>query len=176
MRWQARVSDRNVPPHYYGGSRWFLALLGFGTIWLLLVLFNAQERSEKLAVELTIRSVRTGLKVAVAEAMLKGKEADIAHWAGTNPFDYLGGAPERFRGNCSQQPLESMPRGTWCFNAAAGELAYRPRHTGHLRLLDEAGESEVLRWRIAGVTYQQQHPPYFGLNLQLLTPYRWFDD
>lgn len=162
--------------HHYAGSRWFLGLICFCVFWLLVALFEAEERSEKLMVEMTLRSMRIGLKAAMAEAMLHGREAEMAGWPGSNPMRWLGGMPENYRGECPEREIEAMPRRSWCFDKEAGELVYRPLLAWHLRWLGHDNPQGFLRWRVAGLANMPQPPVYLGVNLQLVTPYVWFGD
>lgn len=161
-------------PHDYGKSRWLLFLLGLCALGFGLLFERALERSEKLTVDMTVSAIRTGMKAAMAEAILRGQETELSRWPGSNPLRFLGeGATERPALCATAEPMA----GVWCFDARNGELAYRPRHAARLRLAGDDAGSGTLRWRISGTTsYQEQHPPYFGLNLQLLTPYVWLDE
>lgn len=188
---------------FYAGSRWFsgvvaLILIGLFSLWLVASLVEMQERSEKLMVELKIRNIKVGLKVAMLQAMFHGKEGEIPTWVGSNPLRWLGALPESqsgddavratesslaavssdFRGNCSHQEIQELPAGEWCFEPEQGELVYRPRHDRHLHLVGGGGEAELLRWKVIGPSNgdSSQNPAFLGLNVHLLTPYIWFGD
>ncbi|MBS1198464.1 MAG: hypothetical protein H6R18_2249 [Proteobacteria bacterium] len=207
-RQRAREDSRLMPiqaerfrfTDYYQGSRWFpggvaLLLILLFALWLLASLAEMQERSEKLMVELTIRNVRVGLKVAMVQAMAHGQEGEIRRWAGRNPLLWLGAIPEGnmdiakaesnltvipdgYGGNCTPQEMRELAGGSWCFDPDSGELAYRPRNDRHLRSISSAEQSKVLRWKVvaSGDGNLLQNPAFLGVNVQLLTPYIWFGD
>lgn len=124
-----------------------MAAIALLAAFLLEALAVAEERSEKLMVELTFRNMRTGLQLAKGEAMLRGRRQDIPDWAGTNPLRWLDGRPSGYRGDCGSLAHE-IAEGEWCFDDALHELAYRPRHASHLRLAQPEGKSKQLRWRV----------------------------
>lgn len=172
MRARPSVAQLGLP-HDYGKSRWLLLLLGLGALGFGLLFERALERSEKLTVDMTVSAIRTGMKAAMTEAILRGQEMELSRWPGSNPLRFLGEGATEASAACAAAERKT---GVWCFDAVSGELSYRPRHAIHLRLIGEHTGTDTLRWRISGETIQEQHPPYFGLNLQLLTPYGWFDD
>lgn len=173
---------RRYGSDYFTGTHWLqstvaLIVLLLVALGVLRVLNEMQERGEKLAVELTARYMETGLKLAVAEALLHGSGAAVASWAGGNPVTYLAGPPQGYKGRCDAQDLVQPAPGVWCFDETRGELRYRPRNQQHLRLGNEAhpeGEA-VLRWRVALGEKRAPDVANIGVSVQLVTPYAWID-
>lgn len=174
----------SVPPRslgYYARSRWFqgcvyLLLAAVLGAWLLVALNEAQERAEKLTVELTMRNVRTGMQLAMGEALMHRRESDIAGWVGSNPVRWLGSPPEGYRGECSAADARNLPAGAWCFERESRQLAYRPRNTAHLRLLssDDGRTEGLLRWRVGSASEGTAKGGFVGLRVEIVTPYEWF--
>ena len=94
-----------------------------------------EAQSERLAMTLAVRHMRSGLQWAVAEHLLRGKDNRLGELVGANPIDFLGLGGENAR-------LSSR----WSFDGEHREVVYRPRIT-----LAFGGSSE-LRWRIMGTT------------------------
>jgi hypothetical protein len=168
---------------YYQGSRWLqagvgVAVLGAVAAGLLSTLNDMQERSEKLAVELTTQYMRTGLKWAIGEALLHGRSSEVASWAGGNPVRYLASPPPGYVGNCTSTDVVALAAGVWCFDEQKQELLYRPRSQKHLvGRGDNAGESPlILRWRVVLVP----QPPAddlanINVSVRVATQYGWFE-
>lgn len=159
--------------NHWTASRWLslsmsavaISLLAAG---LLRALEETDERAEKLMVELTYRHMRTGLAVAKAEALLRGREAEIADWAGANPVRWLAAPPPGYRGECSRPAVE-LGAGEWCFDQERRELAYRPRRAAHLRIVAPPadGAAKILRWRTTDAGGQG------SLHVEYVTAFEW---
>ena len=107
-----------------------------GLAGLAIVVTEAQ--SERLAMTLAIRNMRTGLQLAMAEKILRGEENQIPDLALRNPLEFLGGP----------NPGQGGVWGNWQFDEPNHELVYRP-----MIALAFDGNSE-LRWHIVGVAGQ----------------------
>lgn len=161
---------------YWTARRWLpfamamasIALLG---TLLLEALAEAEERSEKLMVELTYRNMRTGLQLAKGEAMLRGRRQDIRNWAGTNPVRWLDSPPPSYRGDCGQ-PAHELAEGEWCFDGVLRELVYRPRHARHLRMAGPEGTAKQLRWRVVPVS--SSGGGNGDVRVEYVTSFGWF--
>lgn len=142
-----RAPAREV--NYWTGSRWLSLAVAWAVIAVLagllfVALQDMEERAEAMMVEITLRNIRTGLMMAKGEAILAGREADIARWAGRNPVDWLAAPPAGYEGEC--RAAGSPAGGGWCFDAGRRELRYRPSRD-RLQLADGREGGEVLRWR-----------------------------
>lgn len=169
---------------YYSASHWLQAgvvavLLGIFATWLLRTLADTQERSEKLAVELTWRYMRSGLKLAVGDALLHGRAGEVSQWVGRNPSDFLAAPPPGYVGECPLSTVSGLAAGAWCFDRGRRELVYRPKRDEQLRLLGASevgdGGAKVLRWRIvASGQPVMDGSSNIGLTVELVTPYLWY--
>jgi hypothetical protein len=160
---------------HWTARRWLPFAVALSSILLLAAflldaLAEAEERSEKLMVELTFRNMRTGLQLAKGEAMLRGRRQDIQSWAGANPVRWLDGPPPGYRGDCGS-PAHELAEGEWCFDDTLRELAYRPRHAPHLRLTQSEGEPKQLRWRVIATPAAGETRDVY---VEYVTAFTWF--
>lgn len=165
---------------FYASSHWMqgvmvLLILGGLALILLSALDEMKERAEKQLVELTIRNMRTGLQLAMAEALMHQQASGIAEWAGSNPVRWLGSLPDGYRGECSAAQRKALSGGEWCFEQERRELVYRLRHDGHLSPpVDEAGRvCADLSWRVAGLSESGKKDGFVGLRLKPASSCRW---
>ena len=172
------ISQEIRRPGYYATSHRFewavlLVVIGLLAIGLLSALHDANERAERQAVELTIRNMRTGMQLAVGEALMQQREGEMAAWVGINPVRWLGSDPAGYRGECSAAESRDLPAGAWCFDRDRRQLMYRPRHTGHLRVpaVDDRGRCDVLSWRVTRVSERMASGA--GLRLAAAADCRW---
>ena len=112
---------------YYGASRWFqgavlFVMLGALALGLLWALADAKERAEKLVVELTVRNMRSGMQLAMGEALMQQRANEIATWVGNNPVLWLGSPPDGYRGECSAAESRDLDGGAWCFERDSRQL------------------------------------------------------
>lgn len=161
---------------YWTASRWLplgvsAVVIGLLAVWLLRALEDVEARAEKLMVELTVRNIRTGLQLALGEALLHGREREIAGWAGVNPLRWLGREPPGYRGECTTRQAQGLEAGAWCFDRERRELAYRPRHAVRLKVEGGDGEAKVLRWRV--VAAHGGSGLDAGLRVEYVTAYEW---
>lgn len=167
-------------PGHDATAHWFewavlwvvIGLLAFG---LLSALHDASERAERQVVELTIRNMRTGMRLAMGEALMQQRESEMTAWVGNNPVHWLGSNPAGYRGECSTAESRELPAGAWCFDRDRRELVYRPRHTGHLRVPSTADKDrcEVLSWRVTRVPERMASGAFVGLRLAATADCRW---
>jgi hypothetical protein len=167
---------------YYQGSHWFhsvvaLSVLGAIVLGFVYVLIEMQERSEKLTVELTTRHMQTGLKLAVGEALLHGRSAEVRTWMGRNPVEFLAGPPQGYKGSCGVADVAALAPGVWCFDERQGELLYRPRNQRHLKLKGGATDLApvVLRWRLILREQTVTDVANINVSVHFATQYTWFE-
>lgn len=150
---------------YYAGSRWLQSAVFFLIVAaLVLVLLRAmnevEAQAERQAVELTLRNMRTGMQFAMAEALMRQRESDMAAWARSNPVRWLEVPPAGYRGECTVDERRDLPEGAWCFERESQELLFRPRNTKQLRRLDDGRQCSQLVWQVTQIA---DHAPSSGL-------------
>ena len=166
-------------PDYYAASHWFqwavlfgvLAVLSIGLLW---ALGEVKERAEKQVVDLTVRNMRTGMQLAMGEALMHQREAEIALWVGSNPVRWLSSEPKGYRGACPQAESGELKGGEWCFDSEQKKLMYRPLRIDHLRESAGGRECDRLAWRVTRSPDRGADSGGFvGLRVEADSPCRW---
>ena len=166
-------------PDYYAGSNWLR-----WSVWILVVgvlvfkleqaLDEANAQAERLATELTVRNMRTGLQLATGEALMHGKEREIETWVGTNPVEWLGVPPSGYIGECVQAGRGTLSKGEWCFDSSSHELAFRPRHSANLSARSGSEERcDELRWWVTRAEQGGSVPGLGGLRIERANSCGW---
>ena len=164
---------------YYAASHWFQAaavflMLGALALVLLRALNEVEAQAERQAVELTLRNMRTGMQFAMAEALMRQRESEVAAWAGSDPTRWLEVPPAGYRGECSAEERRNLPEGMWCFERGSQELAYRPRNAKQLRSLEDGQQCSQLAWRVVRVAGGAVKGTSGGTRIEAASPCRWF--
>ena len=163
-------------PDYYAGSNWlrwsvFVVAITVFSVWLLTALRQMQTMGEKTMVELTVRNISTGLKVAMSEAVIEQRGGEIAAWVGTNPVRWLVAPPLGYIGECRRGDEYAV--GAWCFESVSGDLVYRPRNPTGLKLkVGRGDEPKVLRWRIV-MSGNGDKDAVAWMTIRNIAPYEW---
>lgn len=126
-----------------------VVLVIFGVLAHLLLarLVAVEHETERLAVDLTVRHINLGLKLAIGEHIMRGEEARIPALLQRNPLDFLEQA---------KVDADKTAPGSWRYESGTHTLYYRPRqpeafdgrenlswrYTSHV---DELGRSVGLR-------------------------------
>lgn len=117
------------------GNRFERIVIGTIAALALVAFLVTEAQSERLAMTLAVRNMRSGLQWAIAEHLVRGKDNRMGELVGANPIEFLGRSGETAK-------LSSR----WRFDAQHQEVVYRPLIT-----LAFGGSSE-LRWRVVGRT------------------------
>ena len=138
---------------YYAASHWFqwavlLIVIGVVAIGLIQALERARNQAEREAIELTVRNMRTGLQLAMGEALMHQREAEIASWVGSNPVRWLSREPAGYRGDCTHGDGSELNGGEWCFDLTQKRLLYRPYRVGDLNGSMDGAVCDRLSWRV----------------------------
>jgi len=158
------------------GLEFPLVVIVLGALWHTVFERSSygEELGEKAAVEFTIRNVRSGLELEMAERMLNGHEGKIAEMAGSNPVLWLEKLPQGYLGEFSTVP-DKFPPATWYFNKERKVLIYRPARTENLTCsqCELLAGHILLSWRI-----DRMGNPMFGrgdrVRIVPVAPYQWF--
>ena len=110
-------------------SRFELALVVIVIAVLMAVvverMLGVSVQAERMAFELTLRNIRTGLTAYSAEQIMAGRQADMGKLAGTNPIGVVVNAPRNYAGVLGADEPEKVAPGSWYFDARDGFLIYR---------------------------------------------------
>jgi hypothetical protein len=135
-----------------------------------------QEYAEKTAMEMTAKSIRTGLRYKVADLMLANRMSEISALAGENPLNWLAEKPPNYLGELDSAPMVE-PKGQWYFDRRNRELVYtvnNRRHFSPSSYRDFNVRYRLMRTSAGAVT--DSAPNYGGtwVSLVLVAEYGWF--
>jgi len=111
------------------------AVLGILAGLLLDRLVDLEREAERLEVELALRNLGLGLRLAISEKVIRGEEASIGTLLEADPLEWLGAAPTKVGAS------ETAPR--WHYDTSTHILSYRPRQPAAF------DGQEELAWRLA---------------------------
>lgn len=131
---------------------------------LVSALLYYEELAEKTVVEVTIVNMRTGLRLKVAELIIKGRESEIAGLAHSNPVTWLDHPPSGY-----QDRFGAALAGDWVYHPVSKEIEYRPRLRAHLSI--QSGTT--LRWKLMARRVSATGVAE-GVEIVQVTPYQWF--
>jgi len=132
-----------------------------------------QEMAEKAAMESTLRIVKTGLQVQLAELIVTNRQSEAARLETEDPFQWLDNKPPNYAG-----PYRTPPdTGTWYFDANQRQVVYVVNSGNRLELDSDAGAKQVRfrarllkdRLQVSGTVVEGVS----GVALIPVRPYRW---
>ncbi|MFA7290776.1 MAG: hypothetical protein WC023_00875 [Rhodocyclaceae bacterium] len=112
---------------------------------------SVQHEVERTLVAADVMSLRTELQLAVASAINRGQEGQVAHWAGKNPLELAGRLPAQ-----NALPGRETDGGlrigrAWRWDSTGGALVYDYEDGGQVRLrLVSVRERPVEGWSLGG--------------------------
>lgn len=92
-----------------------------------------QEQGEKAAMERTVASIESALRMRHAQLFSMDKAGDIAILAQHNPIDWLASKPANYIGVRTSPLAPKDARGVWYFDANRKVLVYAVKHDRHLK-------------------------------------------
>lgn len=125
-----------------------LAIFGVLAAILLDRLVALEQETERVSVDLTLRHIDVGIKLAIGERMMRGEEATIPALLDENPLNFLG-QPKVGAGGTAvagTAALAGTAPGNWDFEPGRRILSYRPRQP------EAFAGRERLDWRYTGHT------------------------
>ena len=166
-------------PEYFASSHWlqgavFLVVVGALSYAIVQAVNEARDEAERLVVDLTIRNMRTGMQLAIGEAIMRQRENEIAAWAGGDPTRWLEVPPQGYRGECSVEERRNLPEGAWCFERDSRQLVYRPRNAKQLRDPGDGQACNQLAWRVVRVADGVVSGGFVGVRIEPASICRWF--
>lgn len=143
-----------------------------GTVFLDRLRFY-QEVAEKAAMESTLRLIKTGLQIRLAELIVTNRQGDARELETEDPTRWLQPRPANYAG-----PYRMPPQpGNWYFDAGEKQLVYVV-NTGNRLEIDAGHDARELRFqaqllkdrlRIGGATVDS----VTGVTLTPVTRFRW---
>lgn len=132
-----------------------------------------QELAEKAAMEATVRAIKTGLQIQLAELIIANRQAEAAALERTDPVQWLEKKPPNYGGAYPDDP----ETGTWYFDERERQMVYVVQTGGRLEL-DTVAPVKQVRFRARLLHDHLQLPggpveSVAGVTLSAVTPYRW---
>ena len=152
-----------------------IALIIIGTLATALLsrLAYYQETAERIAMETTVRLIKTGLQIRLAELIIANRQSEAAVLELEDPVQWLDKRPANYGGVFH----DYASPGTWYFDEHARHLVYVANAASRLEI-DRVSGAKVLRFRAkllkspvlaAGGPVESVS----GVTLAAVQPYRW---
>jgi type II secretory pathway pseudopilin PulG len=131
------------------------------------------EIAEKAAMESTLRQIKTGLQLRLAELIIANRQSEALQLETEDPTRWLEARPANFAGLYPDRPV----RGAWYFDAREKQLVYVANIGDRLRL-DHPIRAKELRFRARLLRDRIQAAggsieSVTGVTLIPVYPYRW---
>lgn len=103
-----------------------ITVMVFGLLatFLLNRLSYYKAAAEKAYVEYCISTMKSGLRLRIAQLMVDGRMREVVQLAESNPMDLLDQKPENYFGETNASQKEIVPNGNWYFDTDAKALGY----------------------------------------------------
>ena len=132
-----------------------------------------KEMLEKAAMESTLRNIKTGLQVHLAELIVANRQSEATRLETEDPVQWLDVKPPNYGG---RYELPADP-GTWYFDAGERQLVYVVNSGSRLDLATEGGVKEIRfrarllkdRLKLSGIVVES----VTGVTLVPVQTYRW---
>lgn len=132
-----------------------------------------QEMAEKAAMDSTLRLIKTGLQIRLAELIVTNRQGEAARLEIEDPLQWLDKKPPNYGGRYYEPPAA----GTWYFDSNVRELVYVVNAGSRLDIGTGSGPKQV-RFRARLVRTRLQIfgtwvEGVAGVTLSPVKPYRW---
>jgi type II secretory pathway pseudopilin PulG len=138
-----------------------------------------QAAAERVAMESVVGALRSAVGMKLAEYLVSSDLAGARALVGSNPMDQLSQVPANYRGAVRNPDWRNAERGSWYFDAGAGNLVYVVNNGDYF----SGGLSKPARIRFAvELQYarnarERRGSPrardVVGVQLVALEPYAW---
>jgi len=138
-------------------------------------LIRYQELGERAAMEQNIAAINVALNMKFAALVVAGRGTALEKEVGANPVDLLARPPENYLGALYEPEPDSLPRRSWYFDRASGDLVYVPSRARYLTAPPDAARG--LRFRVVLTELSSRPEPSLRELRQAVirprTPYAW---
>jgi prepilin-type N-terminal cleavage/methylation domain-containing protein len=101
-----------------------------------------QELVEKAAMDATVRGIKTGLQIHLAELIIVNRQGEASTLETANPFQWMDVKPPNYGGRYPERPVP----GKWYFDEPERQLVYVVS-TGNRLELDTRAKTGQIRFR-----------------------------
>lgn len=142
-------------------------------------LIALQVDAERVVMESVVGSLRSGLGIKVAEAIVKQKIHTLPAYESSNPMDLLAEVPRNYLGEVEGVDSFTLEKGNWYFDLSARMLIYVVDNTAYFSggMADppRAGFKIRLVYTDANANgaYDSGVDAIEGLRLAVMEPYQW---
>jgi prepilin-type N-terminal cleavage/methylation domain-containing protein len=132
-----------------------------------------QETVERVAMETTVRLVKTGLQIRLAELIIGNRQGEAGMLEETDPMSWLERKPANYGGAWR----DGAEPGNWYFDKAGRQLMYVVNTGNRLDIDTETGR-KVLHFRVRLLKSLVNVPggaveSVSGVSFSAVEPYRW---
>lgn len=150
-----------------------LFVIGALSAVLLSRLAYYQETAERIAMETTVRLIKTGLQIRLAELIIANRQSEAAVLEIEDPVQWLERRPVNYAGVFHAYATP----GTWYFDEEARHLVYVANAASRLEI-DASPGAKILRFRAKLLKDRVAAPGgpverVSGVALAAVQPYRW---
>ncbi|MBI3044748.1 MAG: prepilin-type N-terminal cleavage/methylation domain-containing protein [Betaproteobacteria bacterium] len=150
-----------------------IALIGVLATVLLQRLGYYQELAEKAAMDATVRLIKTGLQIRLAELIITNRQAEAPALEREDPVQWLERKPPNYGGIYH----DYAQSGTWYYDERERQLVYVVNSGGRLEFGAKTDLKEIRfqarllkdRLQLAGGPVES----VTGITFSAVTPYRW---
>lgn len=152
-----------------------ISLIIIGTLATVLLsrLAYYQETAERIAMETTVRLIKTGLQIRLAELIIANRQSEAGVLEVEDPVQWLERRPANYGGVFH----DYANPGTWYFDEQAHQLVYFAKAASRLEI-DDLSSAKILRFRAKLLKSRvlaagQPVESVSGVTLAAVQPYRW---
>lgn len=167
MRAPARCRQRGVTRIEFVSALALLAVFGG---CLLERLADYEELAEKTMVDLTIGSIRDGIRHELIRSLLDGQDVAPMQWLERNPLHWSLRPPGSYMGEVAKWPQALQP-GAWYFIKDGGMLVYVPRRHRHLSVVSDTPTR--LSWHLVP-SGSKGFARLEAVRIEAHPPFSWF--
>ena len=102
----------------------WLLIVGVLASVLLQRLVHYQALARSAVMDMTVMSMRSGLRFRVAELMVSNRGDQMAGLLNQNPITFLDRLPPNYLGQLKQPDAAALPKDSWYFDPVLHELIY----------------------------------------------------
>jgi general secretion pathway protein G len=123
--------------------------------------------------ESTVRVIKTGLQIRLAELIIDNRQGEAARLEVEDPVQWLDARPANYGGSYNGRPVP----GQWYFDAVSRQLIYVVNKGDRLEL-GSSGDAKEIRFRVRLLKDRLNVPgavveSVTGVTLTVVVPYRW---